>query len=192
MDTKRIADFFFEVASLRRIIRSHSQFIIGANDNIADHSYRVTVIGMLLAKLEDCNENKVLKMCLFHDLAEARIGDANLVNQMYSDLKEEQARKEQMDDLPIGVEVLELLEEYEKRETKESIVAKDADLLDQMILSQEYLFKDKVNLNAWQTHTLSVLKTASAKQIASEIRETNPFDWLYSLAERKIGEKVER
>ena len=192
MNTKGIANFFFEVASLRRIIRSHSQFIHAAGDNIADHSFRVTVIGMMLANLEDCDENKVLKMCLFHDLAEARIGDANFVNKLYSDLHEEQARKDQMNDLPIGDEVLELLHEYELRESKESLVAKDADLLDQMILQQEYLVNDKVNLKAWQTHTQMSLKTESAKKLASEIRETNPFEWLYALAEGKTEEKVER
>ena len=80
-------------------------------------------------------------MCLFHDVAEARTGDANFINQQYVDLHEEEARKDQARGLPIGDEMLNLLKEYEQRETKEAIVAKDADLLDQMVLQHEHLYQ---------------------------------------------------
>ena len=73
MNLKKITNFFFEIASMRRITRAHSQVIPYVNENIADHSFRVTIIGMILAKMENCDENKIIKMCLFHDVAETRI-----------------------------------------------------------------------------------------------------------------------
>jgi putative hydrolase of HD superfamily len=191
-ELKKIANFLFEIATLRRLTRSHRQVIQDVNDNISDHSFRVAIIGMILAKLENCDENKVLKMCLFHDLVESRTGDANFINKIYLDLHEDEARKDQMEGLPIKKEILEILQEYEKRETKEAIVAKDADLLDQMILQQEYFQNDKSNRDRWQNHTERDLKTESAKILAKEIRESNPFEWLYQLSEQKRGEKVER
>ena len=191
-ELKKIANFFFEIATLRRLTRSHRQVIQGANDNISDHSFRVAIIGMILANLEQCDENKVLKMCLFHDVVETRTGDANFINKQYVDLREEEARKDQMEGLPIADNISELLQEYEKRESKESIVAKDADLLDQMILQQEYFHKDEKNGKIWHNHTERDIKTESAKQLAQEIKKANPFEWLYQLAEHKTEEKIER
>lgn len=192
MNEKRITDFFFELASLRRLTRSHRQFIRGSDDNISDHSFRVAIIGMTLAELEKCDLNTVLKMCLFHDFVEARTGDANFINKMYVDLHEDRARSDQMEDLPIGEEILRLMREYEKFESRESIVAKDADLLDQMILQQEYFFEDAVNREPWQTHTEQSLKTENAKRLAKRIREANPFEWLYALVEKNTEETVKR
>lgn len=192
MDIDKITNFFFEIATLRRLTRSHRQMIQEVNDNVSDHSFRVTVIGMILANLEKCDQNKVLKMCLFHDVIEARTGDANFINQQYVDLHEKEAREDQMKGLPIGEEILQILREYERRESKESIVAKDADLLDQMILQQEYFYKDSKNREIWQNHTEKSLKTESAKELGRKIRESNPFEWLYQLSEDKTGTRVKR
>lgn len=185
MSSKIIVNFLFEIATLRRLTRSHRQMIQEVSDNISDHSFRVAIIGMILANLENYDENKVLKMCLFHDVAEARIGDANWINQQYIESRENEARQDQMADLPIQDEILALLKEYEERQSKESIIAKDADLLDQMVLQQEYFHKDKINGERWQEHTGKSLKTETAKQLAKEIRQSNPFEWLYKLSEQK-------
>lgn len=95
-----------------------------------------------------------------------------------------------MEHLPIYEGVSTVLEEYEERKSLESNVAKDADLLDQMILQQEYLFNDPENRKKWQEHSQKTLKTKSAKIIAKKITASNPFEWLYKLAEDKTGLKV--
>ncbi len=175
----KLVNFFFEVATLRRLTRSHRQLIQEVSDNISDHSFRVAIIGMTLANLEKCNENRVLKMALFHDLVEARTGDANFLNQQYLDIHENEAREAQMRGLPIESKVLAIIKEFEERKTKEAIVTKDADLLDQMVLQQEYFFKDKINGRRWQNHTQRMLKTKTAIKLAKQIRKSNPFEWLY-------------
>lgn len=191
MELPKIINFFFEIASLRRLIRSHSQVIGRADDNISDHSFRVAIIGQILAKMEKANEDKVLKMGLFHDIPEARTSDANFINKQYSELKEKQAIEDQMENLPIAKEIKPLLEEFNQGETKEAKIAKDADYLDQMVLQQEYFFENKENLKIWQDFTEKKLKTKSAKELAQRIRKTNPFQWMYSLAEKKIGYKID-
>ena len=118
-------------------------------------------------------------------------GDANFINKQYLDLHEGEALKDQMIGLPIADEILELLQGYKKRESKESIVSKDADLLDQMVLQQEYFYRDEKNRKRWQDHTERDLKTDSAKELAKKIRESNPFEWLYVLSEYKTGIKTE-
>ena len=147
---------------------------------------------MMLAGLEQADENKVLKMCLFHDVAETRTGDANFINKLYLDLHEEEARQDQMKELPLADGILSLLQEYEQRESKEAVIAKDADLLDQMILQQEYLYNDEEDREIWHKHTEGGLKTKSAQELAQKIKKANPFEWLYQLAEDKVGEKIKR
>ncbi len=181
---KKIVNFLFEIASLRRLTRSHRQVIGEVSDNISDHSFRVAVIGMILAEMEKADENKVLKMCLFHDVPESRTGDANFINKFYSDLKEEKAIKDQLEGIPISSKVIALLKEYEQRKTKESIIAKDADILDQMVLQQEYFSTDKKNRKIWDNFSEKGLKTKSAKKIAGTIRKTNPLQWVYSIADK--------
>ncbi|MCL5411635.1 MAG: HD domain-containing protein [Patescibacteria group bacterium] len=187
MNKEKIVSFFFEMASLRRLTRSHRQMIAAVNDNISDHSFRVGIIAMILAGLEKCDQNKALKMGLFHDLVEARTGDANTINKQYVKLDEEGAREDQLSGLPIGEEILELLREYEERKSAESIVAKDADSLDQMVLEQEYFFEDPINRKKWQDFMEKKLKTESAKKLSIEIRNSNPFNWLYQIMDEKIG-----
>ncbi len=191
MNTEAITNFLFELASLRRVTRTHRQYIPdAADDNIADHSFRVAMIGLILAELEGVNRHTVLKMCLFHDIAEARTGDANYLNQQYGELREDEVVRDQMEQLPIRDEVLAIVTEYEARQTPESHVAKDADLLDQMVLQQEYFRNDPENHEIWHNHAQKSLTTASARALAQEIRQTNPFRWLYVAAGKKTNTVV--
>lgn len=44
-------------------------------ESVADHTYRMTVIGLVLATELNLDATKTIRMCLIHDLAESRIGD---------------------------------------------------------------------------------------------------------------------
>lgn len=95
-----------------------------------------------------------------------------------------------MKSLPIAKETLALLKEAKQYQTKEAIVAKDADFLDQIVLQQEYFRKDGINGTVWQDHTSKSLQTKSAKKLARQIQKSNPFEWLYQLVEDKTKRKI--
>jgi 5'-deoxynucleotidase YfbR-like HD superfamily hydrolase len=63
ISTRKIVNFLFEAGTLRKIARSHRQtlFTNDLSDNIASHSYRVTLIAYILAILEKADVEKVLK-----------------------------------------------------------------------------------------------------------------------------------
>jgi putative hydrolase of HD superfamily len=159
-----------------------SQILPEATDTIASHSFEVAIIGMMLAKMENADENKVIKMCLFHDIAEARIGDANYIHKFYVKADEERAFSDQVSDTPIAEEVLGIIKEYEERKTKEAIIAKDADLLDQ-ILVQSATVKSEADKKLWNENSAKGLRTESAKSLAKILAETNPLSWVYKMAE---------
>jgi putative hydrolase of HD superfamily len=50
---------------------------VGISDpeSVADHSYSVCLVGMILSDLLDLETEKILKMAILHDLAESIIGD---------------------------------------------------------------------------------------------------------------------
>ena len=175
------ADFLFEIGTLRNMRRMQSQVLPESCDTIASHSFEVAIIGMVIARSENADENKVIKMCLFHDLAEARIGDANFIHKFYVRADEEQALRDQVSGTPIAETVLSIIAEYEAHSTKEAIIAKDADLLDQ-ILVQSATIKNEADKKLWNENSAQGLRTQTAKELAKTLSGTNPLSWVYKLA----------
>jgi putative hydrolase of HD superfamily len=181
---KNLAAFFFEAGTLRKIPRAHQQTLLSQDlsDNIASHSFRTTIIGYFLAKELKADADKVVKMCLFHDLEEARSGDQNWVNKKYLKIFEEEIRKEQLQKLANTEELLELSKEYQQRKTLEAKIAKDADLLDQIFILKEYYWQGNKEAGDWlkfkgKCQQEKLMFTKLARQLATEAKKQNPSDW---------------
>lgn len=181
-----LVKFFLEIGTLRKISRSHKQLLMSCDhsDNISSHLFRTAIIGYMLAKLENANAGKVLLMCLLHDTAEARCGDQNWVNKKYVKVFEEEIFSDQLKDLPDGEEILKIVKEYEKRESKEAMISKDADLLEQLFLLREYEESGNKQASKWlrpgkrlKSEQEKILTTESAKRIAKKIRESDIDCW---------------
>ena len=136
--TKRIADFLFELGTMRKLLRMHRQTLLtdDMSDNISSHSYRVAFIGWFLAYEEKADPYKTVMMCLLHDLGEIRSGDQNWVHKKYVKVFDDEIIDEQLKSLPMK-DLYNLAKEYKARISKEAIVAKDADLIDQVLLLRE-------------------------------------------------------
>lgn len=178
-----ITDFIFEMGTLRNMRRMHTQVIPNSNDTIASHSFRTAIIAYLLADMEGVNKDRALKMALFHDIPESRTGDLNFVNKFYVKDEEEKAHRDQIRALPAQDELWGVHSEYEERETKESIVAKDADLLDQLFLEKEVLNEKPNDFAKWHEFSIRNLKTKSAKKLAEFLKNRNPMQWFYNFDE---------
>lgn len=185
-NASRIAAFLYEVGTLRKISRSHKQTLIIADDadNIASHSFRVAHIGWFLAQSEKVDPYKVLLMCLYHDVPETRSGDQNWVHKKYVKVFEQEIIHDQLTDLPHTDELLTTIKEYTDRKSKESLVAKDADLIDQILLLKEYVMAGNMEAQRWlgrkeykgKNH-IARLSTPTAKKLAQEIISQEPSDW---------------
>ena len=182
---KRLTSFLYEIGNLRKIIRGHQQTLLASDltDNIATHSFRVTWIGYFLAKNMKANADKVLKMCLMHDIEEVRSGDHNWIHKKYTKIFEDEIRSEQFSELSGTEELRQLSKEYDERKTLESKIAKDADLLDQIFLLREYEWQGNKEASIWlgaktkQSQHEKMMSTELAKKIAKEIKTQNPSDW---------------
>jgi len=177
----KLVALFFEAGSLRKTIRSHRQTLLtdDLSDNIASHSFRVSVIGWYLAKLEKADPYKVLLMSLFHDFSESRSGDQNWIHKKYLKVFEEEIQKDQFVDKPFGDELVGVLIEYDERKTLEAHLAKDADLLDQILLLKEYEWVGNKEALLWLKgrEQEKRLFSTSAKKLVKEIYLQKPSSW---------------
>ena len=175
---KSIINFLYEVGTLRKIPRSHMQTLLTSDlsDNISSHSFRVCVIGLMLANLEKANVSKVLTMCLFHDITESRSGDQNWVHKKYVKVFDDEIISDQLKNLPNSKEFLTIIQEYQNRKTPEAIITKDADLLDQILLLQEYIRSGNQEAKNWKSH-INLLVTKSAIALGQQIIHTVPSTW---------------
>lgn len=122
-------------------------------------------------------------MALFHDIPEARTGDANFINKFYSKQKEAKACQDQTKNIPAGKEIKLLLGEFNRGKTKEAIVAKDADTLDQLFLEKEILNEKSEDFVKWHEFSTRKLKTKSAKNLAKTLKTYNSMQWFYDFDE---------
>lgn len=179
-DKKKIVDFLFEVGMLAKTPRSGFFFLGSGEQSVAEHINRVSYIGFVLASMDkNIDASKVLKMCLFHDIAETRISDLNYVHQKYIESKEDEALKDLTKPLPFGEEIKETIKEYEERETKEAKLAKDADNLEFLLSLKEQVDIGNERAKTWIPSLIKRFLTEEAKMLAEVIVETDSDDWWF-------------
>ena len=171
------------------MIKSHQQTLLSEDltDNIASHTFRTTFIGYFLAKELKADADKVIKMCLLHDLEETRSADQNWVHKRYLKVFEGEIRDEQLKNVLHSKELINLSKEYQERKTLEAKIAKDADLLDEILLLREYQWQGNKEAEFWlnpgrlKSQQEKLMSTKLAKKLAKEIKKQNPTFWWKSL-----------
>lgn len=170
----KLAQLIFEAGFLRKIRRSQKK---NNQTTVAEHSFRVSIIGFLLAKLSNANIEKVITMCLFHDLPEARVTDLDAVARIYGKVDEKKAFHQQIEHLSFSSHLKSLYQEYENHVTLESMLTHEADILEELATEKEqYDQGDKRALN-WMKFTYKRLKTDLGKNIAKKIIKSNSDEW---------------
>lgn len=185
---KDIVNYIFEISILKK--EKHNGFkLIGVKDpdSVAEHALRASQIGYILTVLENeknetnINPEKVASILIFHDNGEARIGDLHKVASRYIDSSEaeERAFKEQSELLPLSIkkDIDAYFQQFEKRNTKEGIIAKDADWLEAAFTAKEhYDLGNKLAMD-WINNVEKALETESAKEVLKEMKNTRFTDW---------------
>lgn len=172
---------------MRKLPRMHQQMLLSQDlsDNIATHSFRVCVIAWFLAKMEGADLYKTTMMAFLHDTGEIRSGDYNYLHKKYIKVYEDEIIKDQLGELPFD-DFYELIQEYNLRQSPEAILAKDADLLDQMLLLKEYSHQGNKEAEIWlqgkgNSEKVNVqyknLKTPSARKLGEKILSGKISKW---------------
>jgi putative hydrolase of HD superfamily len=178
---KEIANFLFEAGMLKRTPRSGFQFLGSGAESVAEHVFRAACIGYVLGSLsQEINKDRLIKMCLFHDMIEARTGDLNYVNKKYVNVDNEKAIDELTEKLPFGGELSSLIREFEEQKTPEAHLAYDADQLELILALKEYKDLGSKYADEWLDFAIQRLKTEIAIKLARTILETDSSLWWFS------------
>ncbi len=180
MDLKRMADLLFEAGMLSRTPRTGYRFLGTGKQSVAEHLFRTAVVGYVLAHLDGrADKMKVVMMCLFHDLMEARTGDQNYVYKKYVKVDEEKALEEMTSGLPFGEEIKALVEEFNAQESREALLSHDADQLELILQLKEE--KDLGNRYAeeWLRYNTRRLRTEAGKRLAEAILQRDFSAWWF-------------
>lgn len=132
---------FLNIAEKLKCNTRHSYTSSGRQESVAEHSWRLALMAYLLRdEFPDVNMDKVISMCLFHDMGEAVTGDIPCFEKTERDEKtEDNAVKRLLAELPgpCGQEAERLFAEMRELQTKEAKLYKALDKLEALIQHNE-------------------------------------------------------
>ena len=139
-----ISDFFFQIAGLKKLPRSGWRIKVGLNnsESVAEHSYMMSVMAMVLSDLKSLDSEKVIKMSILHDWAESKIGDF-MPDEIGYDKKSElenYAMTEILESLPQSIQAnyKKMWNEFLVRETPEARLVHELDRLEMALQAKIY------------------------------------------------------
>lgn len=175
----KTVDLLNEIGMLSLIPRSGFAFLGSGRQSVAEHSFRVALVAYTLARLisQPLNIHRLVMMCLFHDLPEARIGDLNYVQKKYVVPHLDKALEDLMTGSFLGPEIVALIQEYEQGETLEAQLAHDADQLELLLVLKREEELGNVRATEWMANLLKRIQTEAGQQIAEAICQTPSDAW---------------
>lgn len=191
---KRDIDFLFEMGSLRNVPRAWQQILTGRVQNIAEHTFRMTMVAWVLAIAEKADVNKVLKMCLLHDIGESRARDIAFMHREYVTRHEELAEEHIIENTVLEKEAKALFKEYNERKSLEAKIVKDADNIDVDLELKELAKIGDTSAIGMQKYTRPQIRntkfyTKTAKKMWDEIQKANANAWHQSLTNQWVKNK---
>ena len=149
---------------------------INTPESVAAHSWQMAMMAMQLSKTmikEDYDFDKIIKMCLCHDIAESLIGDITPLEESYA--QKPKMEKKAIDfiaedaDIP---EIICLFEELTENKTPEAQLVHELDKLDMYAQSIAYEKKDnKLDLSEFRQSAEKEVKTPLGKAILKDLRQ---------------------
>ena len=163
---------------LKDLRRSGYAFLGSGGETIAEHSFTTAFICFAMARLESgIDREKLVAMALVHDIPEARTGDHNYVNKKYNTVDEARAVAHLTAGTPFGSEIEALIDEFNLGETREAMLANDADQLSFVLELKKLKDTGATSPEEWLPFVLGRLKTQTGKQMAEDIMNTRWDNW---------------
>ncbi len=133
MKPRELTDFMKTLQILKDSPR-HCWLKSGRQESVAEHSWRLAVMAMLVGEeIDGIDTDKLIKICLIHDLGEAITGDIPTFNKTKADeITEREKINGLFGSLPenTGRKLRELFDEFEDQSTGEGRLAKALDKIE--------------------------------------------------------------
>ena len=186
MDPKEYLDILHTAERLKDTLR-HCTTTNRRTESVAEHSWRIALMAYLLRhEFKDIDMDKVIRMCLIHDLGECFTGDIPVFLKSDDDREVEESLIHQwIRTLPpeVSEDMCSLYLEMEAQQTSEAKVFKSLDKLEALIqhnespldtwseneyeLNKKYAF-DTVAFSGWLTELREAVLEDTLKKIETE------------------------
>lgn len=184
MEAKKLLEILNITERLKDATR-HCYTSKGRHESVAEHSWRVALMAYLLKdEFPEADMDKVIKMCLIHDLGEAFTGDIPAFDKTQSDEEmEEKMLYEWVATLPepYNNEMQALYLEMDERETLEAKIYKALDSLEALIQHNES------ELKTWSENEYDFNMTYGDDKVAF----SSFFKELRQLIREEMKDKIE-
>ena len=150
-------------------------------ESVAEHCFRCAVIGYYIAHCEGVDPYKVVTMTLFNDIHEARINDLHKMGHHYIDFREAEkkafADQVALLDKRVKGALLAMRKDYEGQTSKESVVARDADILECLVQAKEYVDLGFPVARTFFKRAPDHLKTVTARKLWEQALSWDSHAW---------------
>lgn len=180
-ELRATAKYLFELGTLKRLPRT-GWLIAGVPnpESIADHSHRTSVLAAMLAVMEGADPARACLMAALHDTQETRVGDIPHIGRRYlTAASNEAVTADQVQGCPSDVAgvIQGVVDDYERQDSVEAVVARDADKLECVLTAVEYMQGGPAHLQDWIDSCRGALKTESAQRLAGTAVSMTGQEW---------------
>lgn len=174
----------------------HSWTSTMRQESVAEHSWRLCVFSWLLkSKLQhEYDMDKVMKMCLFHDLGEAIAGDIPSFSKSEEDIRKEENAVSQIIDMldeEAGGELADLFLEMKEQKSKEARLFNALDKLEAVIQHNESPIETWIPLE-FELNKVYANEEVKGIKVMEELREAVRKDTLDKLLKHSRSETDKR
>ena len=182
MDAKAFLEILHTAERLKDTTR-HCTTSKGRPESVAEHSWRVSLMAFLLrSQFPQLDMDRVIRMCLIHDLGECFTGDIPSFDKTPADEGREAALlKQWVEALPpaLSAEMAALYREMDALETPEARLYKALDKLEAVIQHNE------APLDTWAENEYALNQTYG-------FDAASPFPFLTALREEMLRDTLEK
>ena len=155
----------------------------GRTESVAEHSWRMSLMALLLrSEFPDADMDKVMKMCVIHDLGECFTGDIATFIKTDEDRKtEDELLQRWVGSMPreVSADLSALFAEMQAQQTAEAKIYKALDKLEALIQHNES------PLETWSENEYELNKTYAFDTVAFS-------KWLTELRKAVLDETIEK
>ncbi|MGC1123366.1 MAG: HD domain-containing protein [Candidatus Methanofastidiosia archaeon] len=135
----QVVHFMMMAEKLKDIFRTGWKLSgVDRPESVADHTFGVALLSMLLGDQLHLNTEKMIKMALIHDITESKLGDIHYESQKYLGKDTLQKAEEQAARDILSGDYLELWKEFAARSTREAQIVAACDKLELYMQALRY------------------------------------------------------
>lgn len=188
--TKQLANLIYEAANVKRMLRTGWQRLGDNEEGVGEHSFMTAVISYLLARQINGQGNpdrqvsmeKILVMSIFHDFHEGRTGEMDKVAKLYMTRHEDKANADIFSE--VDGELLQLLNEYEAKQTLESLVVYEANVIAFGVECKILMERGNTHAKEWMDANSLRVRLAESVELMALLSKTDSQDWWKDIREQ--------